>query len=151
MYDNMCIEKNYGLGKYKKKGSVLYELIIYGICLLVIAAAIIFAGSKVISFVKTSTATTEMHQIADQAASYSGLRKDGKLPSNLEILLDDVSITAADSVSGQEYGNFLQKKGRWEGGKVVDPWNIAYEYTANSDGSGKIVSTGSGKNIELNF
>lgn len=147
----MYVGKSFGVMKYKKRGSVLYELIIYGICLLVIAAAIIMAGSKIISFVKTSTATTEMHQIADQTVSYSGLRKDGQLPANLEVLLDDVSILAADSVSGQSYGNFLQKKGRWEGGQVVDPWNVEYEYTPNSDGSGKIISTGSGKSIEVDF
>ncbi len=147
----LYIEKKVSNMTFKKRGSQLYEWIISGICYLILAAALLVVGSKVISFFKTSIATTEMRQISDQALSYSGLRKDGQLPANLEILLDDVAISASDSVSGQEYGNFLQKKGRWEGGKVLDPWNAEYEYTANTDGSGKIISNGSGKNIEVDF
>ena len=137
--------------KIKKRGSILTEWIVYGICFLVVASFLTIAGSAVINFIRTSTATSEMRQIADEVVSYSGLRRDGQLPASLDILLDDAAISASDSVSGQEYGKFLPKQGRWEGGKVLDPWNVEYEYTANSDGTGKIVSTGSGKNIERDF
>lgn len=137
--------------KCKRKGVMSSDLIIYAVGTLIIIGAIYFLGSAILNLVKTSTATSEMHSIADQCQIYSGLRKDGALPTNLDVLLSDTAITSDESVSGQVYGNFLAKKGRWSGGQVVDPWNVTYGYTSNTDGTGTITSTGSGKTLSFSF
>jgi hypothetical protein len=146
------VEKNMPLSRHKARGGIIWEIIIYAICFLILSAAVVASGAVVINLVKTSQTKSEMSLIAEQCQNYSGLRKDGKLPANLEILLNDTAITAGESITGQAYGNFLSNKNsRWSGGQVVDMWDTEYEYTANSDGTGSIISTGSGTSIEVDF
>lgn len=144
--------ENLSFPRYKARGGIIWEIIIYAICFLILSAVVVASGAAIINLVKTSQTKSEMSLIAEQCQNYSGLRKDGKLPSSLGILLNDTAITASESITGQPYGKFLSNKNsRWAGGQVVDMWDTEYEYTANADGSGSIISTGSGTSIELDF
>jgi len=137
--------------KFKQKGGILYEILIYGFCLLLIAYFYNDIGTFFTNITKRAGAGDEAKQIAQQVVAYSIIRKDGKLPPNLEILLEDTAIPASDSYDGIAYGKFLQKTGRWADGKVVDPWGVEYEYTKNADDTGKITSVGGEKEITIYF
>lgn len=135
----------------KRKGGVLYEWIIYGLCLLVLYSLYTFVGPFFIDLMKRGGAGDEAKQIAQQVVAYKSLRRDGKLPANLEVLLEDTAIPASDSADGSAYGKFLSKTGRWVDGKIVDPWGVEYEYVQNTDGTGTISSVGGDKSITVNF
>lgn len=135
----------------KKKGGILYEWIIYGLCALVLYGLYQMVGPFFVNLVKRGGAGDEAKYIAQQVVAYSSLRRDGKLPANLEVLLEDTAIPASESSDGSSYGKFLSKTGKWSDGKVVDPWGVEYEYVQNSDGTGTISSVGGDKEITVNF
>lgn len=137
--------------KTKRKGGILWEWIIYGLCALVLYTLYQNIGPSVMNLVRRGGAGDEAKQISQQVVAYANLRLDGKLPTNLEVLLEDAAIPASESVDGAAYGKFLSKTGRWSDGKVVDPWGVEYEYVQNSDGTGSISSVGGDKVITINF
>jgi len=147
----LSIEKQLKKKRFKKKGGILYEWIIYGLCLLALYSFYTYVGPFFMNLIKRGGAGDEAKQISQQVVAYSALRRDGKLPPTLEVLLDDTAIAASDSTDGTAYGKFLSKTGRWVDGKIIDPWGVEYEYIQNADGTGSISSVGGDKEITVHF
>lgn len=99
---------------------------------------------------KNSSQRVELTQLRDAVIEYQGIRIDGAAPANLDVLMANPCISAAQAVDGQAHGAILTRNDRWANG-IVDVWGTAYTYTVNADGSGTITSTGSGTNMSIDF
>ncbi|MBP2629483.1 MAG: hypothetical protein H6Q70_111 [Firmicutes bacterium] len=144
-------------GKEKKNFKVPglgLQLDAVGWCIVVIIIAGIVLGTifSLRQTAKISATKLELGQIQSAVVQYEGTRIDGQPPANLEVLLSDPSIAAADAIDSIEHGAFLPTSNtRWSSGSVTDLWGVAYEYVVNADNTGTITSTGSGKRIPISF
>lgn len=101
---------------------------------------------------KISSQKVELTTLRDAIYQYQSIRIDGAAPATLDQLIADPSISANQAIDGINHGAFIAPNGRWQSsGAVVDMWGAAYTYSVNADGSGSITSTGSGKNISIDF
>lgn len=140
----------------KRRGWVTWEIMLGVILVLALIGGLIYKFPEIRASTNRAAALQDMQTIRTLVISYSGFRKDGQPPATLEDLASNPSISADDAVDGADHGAFLDlSKRSSSAGLVLDPWGNAYTYTVNSDGSGKIVSTGGGtadsKELSVDF
>lgn len=123
------------------------------IVVLIIAAIVLVAVFQLRESSKVASTRFEMGNIENAVVQYEGSRNDGKSLDNLETLLEDPSITAANSIDNIDHGAFLpDTNNRWSGGTVTDMWGVEYEYSYDATTNiHTLTSTGSGKNITITF
>lgn len=155
MESTINVNEVYGIKKnpYKKKGLAL-QLDGLGWFLLALAiVAIALVGlTGLLNTSKISSEQVELTELRDAVMEYKALRMDGTPPSTLEVLMADPCISAGNAIDGQDHGPLISPNKRWSStGTMTDMWGTKYTYTTNTSGGGTITSTGSGKNISIDF
>ena len=138
--------QNNGGGKFKLPGLGLQiDVVMWIIVVLIIVAIVLGVGYHLRESARIASTKVEMDQIRNAILEYEGLRIDGALPENLEVLMQDECIAAEDSIDGVAHGGFLpNNSARWNvDGTVKDLWNNPYQYTAEDADTrtGEIVSS----------
>jgi|GEM_PF-1214273 len=134
-------------GKYKVRGLGLQiDVVMWIIVVLIIVAIVLGVGYHLRESARIASTKVEMDQIRNAILEYEGLRIDGALPENLQDLMEDDCILAADAIDGIQHGNFLpNNSSRWKSGEVLkDLWNNEYKYDPEDADTrtGKITSSG---------
>ena len=156
--ENMCLGFKNGSPTRKRRTIKLggFALQLDGMGWFLLAIAIIAIGiiafGQLRTMSKNSSEQVELASLRDAVMQYQALRLDGQAPPNLEQLIADPSIPAAQAIDGVNHGPILAPNDRWtSSGSVTDVWGTAYTYSVNADGSGTITSTGSGNNLSIDF
>ena len=134
-------------GKYKVRGLGLQiDVVMWIIVVLIIVAIVLGVGYHLRESARIASTKVEMDQIRNAILEYEGLRIDGALPENLQDLMEDDCIQAADAIDGIKHGNFLpSNSSRWKSGESLkDLWNNEYKYDPKDSDTrtGKITSIG---------
>ena len=134
-------------GKYKFKGLGLQiDVVMWIIVVLIIVAIVLGVGYHLRESARIASTKMEMDQIRNAILEYEGLRIDGALPANLEVLMQEECIAAEDAIDGIAHGGFLpNNSSRWNVDNTVkDLWNNPYKYTFEDADTctGEIISSG---------
>lgn len=142
------IEKHFKISRKKKGFALQLDATGWLVAVLIIIAIGLVGIPQLRSAVRSAGQQLELYQIRNAISQYESLRADGQPPDDLDQLLADPSIEAADAIDGQDHGPMLAKNARWENG-VVDMWGEAYTYTVNADGTGTITSDTAESSIDF--
>ncbi|MBR3623079.1 MAG: hypothetical protein IKN43_07010 [Selenomonadaceae bacterium] len=127
----------YNNRKQKKSGLGLQiDVVMWIVVVLIIVAIVMGVGYQLRESTRIASTKLEMDQIRQGVTQYMGLRADGAPPENLEILLNNEAVPAADSIDGIAHGPFIPTTSvRWNyaSGPIVDLWDNAYYYESRQD------------------
>lgn len=136
--------------KTKRKGFLSAELMIVIVITLILMVGAFIAYNEYKDNANRTVAMQDMQILKQGVISYSGLRSDSALPSDLGDLI--TGITATNSIDGVQHNSFIQRKGWTTASNIKDPWGVAYAYSYNTtSNTGSISCTHNGTTLTVNF
>ena len=125
----------------RRKGFSLAELSIVVLVMMILAAGLFLSYDWIRDSAKRSVTLKDMESLQSAARMYMGHRKDGAVPANLGVLLNE--LPASDSVDGVKKGPYI-KKTEWtsDSSTWVDGWGNPYIY----DSSARTIESSGGVN-----